>query len=104
MVAAYEDFCRRVDAAPLFDDAHDDNDVDLDSVLDPYATTHPGEFFAVATEAFFTAAVELKVEYPALYREFCKLYRQDPAARSSAEPNNRGANGPAAPPGPVSTA
>ena len=77
---AYADFCRRVDEAPLFEDAQDENDVDLDSVLDPYAATLPGEFFAVTSEVFFTAPAHLQAEYPALYREFCKLYRQDPAA------------------------
>lgn len=79
MAAAYADFCRRVDAAPLFEDAEDEDDVDVDSVLDPYAATHPGEFFAVASEAFFTAPAELAAEYPGLYREFRQLYRQDPA-------------------------
>jgi Mlc titration factor MtfA (ptsG expression regulator) len=78
---AYEDFCRRVDAAPLFEDAADDNDVDLDSILDPYGATHPGEFFAVASESFFTAPIELREEYPALYAQFSLFFRQDPATR-----------------------
>ena len=81
VATAYEDFCRRVDAAPLFEDAQDDNDVDLDSVLDPYAATHPGEFFAVASETFFTAPIELREEYPALYAQFSLFYRQEPATR-----------------------
>ncbi len=37
---AYKDFCRRVDS-------------DEDVAIDPYASEHPGEFFAVISETFF---------------------------------------------------
>ena len=46
-----------------------------------YAGTNPGEFFAVATEAFFTLPVALQQDKPALYDVLAGYYRQDPAAR-----------------------
>lgn len=50
-----------------------------DSVLDPYAAEAPEEFFAVATEVFFTAARELRHEYPEVYELLAGYYRVDPA-------------------------
>lgn len=49
--------------------------------LDPYAATNPAEFFAVATEVFFDAPVDLEREEPALYDVLRGYYRQDPATR-----------------------
>lgn len=49
--------------------------------LRSYAGTNPGEFFAVATEAFFTVPVALQGAAPALYEVLGGFYRQDPAAR-----------------------
>lgn len=63
--AAYEDFCRRVDA-------------NEDVALDPYAAEHPAEFFAVASETFFTAPLGLRHAYPEVYRQLADFYRQDP--------------------------
>lgn len=54
--------------------------------LDPYAAEHPAEFFAVASEAFFTDPHALAAELPALYRQFTLFYRQDPARRLTGEP------------------
>jgi Mlc titration factor MtfA (ptsG expression regulator) len=54
------------------------------SVLDPYAATDPGEFFAVATETFFDRPAALRAEKPQLYDVFADFYRQDPAAREPA--------------------
>jgi len=68
--AAYDDFVRRVDAA---------EDDDVDSVIDPYGAVSPGEFFAVASEAFFVLPQRLREELPALYALFARYYRQDPA-------------------------
>jgi Mlc titration factor MtfA (ptsG expression regulator) len=51
------------------------------TLLRPYAGTNPGEFFAVATEAFFTRPVPLQEGKPALYEVLAGFYRQDPAAR-----------------------
>ena len=62
----YEDFCLRVDAGD-------------DTVLDPYGAEDPGEFFAVASEAFFVSPASMRAEHPALYELLCGYYRQDPA-------------------------
>jgi MtfA peptidase len=50
-------------------------------VLRPYAGTDTGEFFAVATETFFTRPVELRQDAPELYQVLTEVYRQDPAGR-----------------------
>lgn len=49
--------------------------------LRSYGATDPGEFFAVATEAFFDTSGELATNEPALYEVLATFYRQDPAAR-----------------------
>ena len=51
------------------------------SVLREYAATDAGEFFAVATEVFFSIPVELAADKPDLYDVLRAFYRQDPAAR-----------------------
>lgn len=66
--AAYEDLCARVDAGE-------------DTVVDPYASTDPAEFFAVATEMFFEVPDLLADAYPAVYAQMRQFYRQDPLAR-----------------------
>lgn len=55
-------------------------------VLDPYAGTNPGEFFAVSTEVFFTRPRDLRDAQPALYEVLADFYLQDPAARGEARP------------------
>jgi len=50
-------------------------------LLGDYAASNPGEFFAVATEVFFTLPVELRLDVPELYSVLAAFYRQDPAAR-----------------------
>lgn len=50
-------------------------------LLRPYAATNPGEFFAVATETFFTRPARMAAEKPALYEVLATFFRQDPAAR-----------------------
>ncbi len=67
---AYADFCRRVDAGE-------------ETAIDPYAAEHPSEFFAVTSEVFFEAPDLLRDEYPAVYRELSRFYRQDPLANSA---------------------
>ncbi|MCL2310511.1 MAG: zinc-dependent peptidase [Proteobacteria bacterium] len=62
---AYEDFCRRVDAGE-------------DLGIDPYATEHPAEFFAVLSETFFVAPMHLREAYPDVYECFRLFYRWDP--------------------------
>lgn len=48
-------------------------------LLDNYGSSEPAEFFAVATETFYTRPREFKKEKPALYGELRKYYRVDPA-------------------------
>jgi Mlc titration factor MtfA (ptsG expression regulator) len=50
--------------------------------LRDYGATSPGEFFAVATEAFFDLAAELQHHEPHLYGVLRDFYQQDPAART----------------------
>ncbi|HEV7915780.1 MAG TPA: M90 family metallopeptidase [Albitalea sp.] len=65
--AEYVAFCERVDAGD-------------DTLLDPYGAESVDEFFAVASEVFFVAPDEMKLEHPQLYALFAGYYRQDPAA------------------------
>lgn len=51
--------------------------------LDPYAATDPAEFFAVASETFFTAPALLCTDYPAIYAQLRGFYRQDPLGSSN---------------------
>lgn len=51
------------------------------TVLDTYGAESEAEFFAVATECFFDAPVELRAEHPRLYDLLAGYYRQDPAQR-----------------------
>lgn len=53
-------------------------------VLRSYGATNPGEFFAVATETFFTTPLELEAHEPGLYAELSGFYGQDPARRRRA--------------------
>ena len=66
--AAYADFCRRVDD-------------DEETIIDPYASDDPAEFFAVLSECFFELPAVVDREYPALYALFTRYYRQDPLRR-----------------------
>jgi MtfA peptidase len=67
LLADYEVFSGRVDAGE-------------DTVLDPYGAESPEEFFAVASETFFVAPMDMRDEHPALYALLAGSYRQDPAA------------------------
>ena len=51
------------------------------TLIDPYGDGGPEEFFAVASETFFDAPLDLRVEHPDLYAIFVRYYGQDPAAR-----------------------
>jgi Mlc titration factor MtfA (ptsG expression regulator) len=51
-------------------------------LLRDYGGQDPGEFFAVATEVFFTRPVELREAKPQLYEVLADFYRQDPAGRA----------------------
>ena len=77
---AYADFCARVDAAQAL--AERRVDAALDALpIDPYAAESAGEFFAVASEAFFETPELLAPAYPAVYEQLRRFYRQDPLAR-----------------------
>jgi hypothetical protein len=75
LFAAYDDFCALVDAA---DERGDEDGESI--VFDAYGAESPGEFFAVMSETFFEKPDSMRQVYPALYDQFCRFYRQDPAA------------------------
>ncbi|MHB8347141.1 MAG: M90 family metallopeptidase [Acidiferrobacterales bacterium] len=65
---AYAGLCRRLDAGET---PH----------IGAYAATDPGEFFAVASETFFTEPGILREEFPGVYGQLTRFYRQDPNSR-----------------------
>ena len=67
-MTAYEDFCRRIDSGE-------------ETVIDPYASDDPAEFFAVLSENFFELPDIVNREYPSLYALLRSYYRQDPLGR-----------------------
>ncbi|MBS1197676.1 MAG: hypothetical protein H6R18_1461 [Proteobacteria bacterium] len=71
LLAAYDDFCWRVDRGEQ-------------TSIDPYASEHPSEFFAVLTESFFETPLVVREQYPDFYRLLTRFYRQDPARRCRA--------------------
>jgi len=52
------------------------------TVLDEYGASHPAEFFATATEAFFEKPKQMLRHHPDLYRELRQFYGQDPVTWS----------------------
>lgn len=62
---AYDDFVARIDTGQKVG-------------LDGYAATSPAEFFAVASEAFFTSPRVLWRESPRVYEQLALYYRQQP--------------------------
>jgi Mlc titration factor MtfA (ptsG expression regulator) len=48
--------------------------------LDPYAAEDPAEFFAVCAEVFFDTPADLRAEYPEIYAQLQRFFKQDPAA------------------------
>ncbi|MEO7152160.1 MAG: M90 family metallopeptidase [Burkholderiaceae bacterium] len=67
MDAAYAAFCAEVDA-------------DRETFLDPYGAESIDEFFAVLSEAFFVAPIEVRAEHTPAYELLRGFYRQDPAS------------------------
>ncbi|MDR2031133.1 MAG: zinc-dependent peptidase [Azoarcus sp.] len=65
--AAYRCLCRWTDAG-------------IETVLDPYATENPAEFFAVASEAFFETPLRLRAAFPAVYGQLAAYYGLDTAS------------------------
>jgi hypothetical protein len=72
LLASYDAFCAAVDRA---------DEGGEETLFDPYAAENPGEFFAVMSEAFFETPQLLLAEFPELYTNLARFYRQDPAAR-----------------------
>jgi len=66
-----------------FDDLAARDEAGEETPIDPYAAESPAEFFAVVSEAFFELPHLLRDEYPEVYRQLTRFYRQDPAARLS---------------------
>lgn len=66
---AYDAFCAEVDSG-------------IDTWLDPYGAEAPGEFFAVACEAFFVSPQDLLADHPEVYALLVRFFRQDPALRT----------------------
>jgi MtfA peptidase len=69
MMAAYGHFQMRVESGER-------------TAIDPYAAESPAEFFAVLSEVFFVEPALLRHEYVAVYQQFARFYRQEPAART----------------------
>lgn len=55
--------------------------------FNPYAATHPAEFFAVCTEYFFEAPHQLKKRFPNVYQQLVLFYRQDPDSQNPQAPS-----------------
>jgi Mlc titration factor MtfA (ptsG expression regulator) len=53
------------------------------TLLDHYGATNHREFFAVATECFFTQSRAMLEQHPRLYEVLSRYYNQDPAAREA---------------------
>jgi Mlc titration factor MtfA (ptsG expression regulator) len=51
-----------------------------ETLIDPYAATDAGEFFAVVSELFFERPAALAAQHPALYAELSAYYRCHPLA------------------------
>ncbi len=69
--AAYETLLRRVE--------HQHR-----ACINPYAATHPAEFFAVCSEYFFCAPDILQTHFAEVYQQLQLYYRQDPLLRAQA--------------------
>ena len=61
----YEALCAVVDAGGA-------------SLIDPYGTQDPAEFFAVCTECFFELSAEFQARHPRLYGVLRDFYGVDP--------------------------
>ena len=75
--AAYADHVARVEGGD-------------EAFLDDYAAEDEAEFFAVATETFFTWPENVAEGYPDVYREMAAFFRQDPLARLDARADGHG--------------
>ena len=67
--AAYDDLCDQLERG-------------VDPWIDPYAVEDSAEFFAVSAELFFDVPKKLRDEYPDVYAQLKRFFKQDPAARA----------------------
>lgn len=65
--AAYDMLCNKLDAGH-------------DTRIDPYATADAAEFFAVASETFFTRPDIVYEDFPDVYAQLAAFFRQNPYA------------------------
>lgn len=65
--AAYDDLCEQLEGGH-------------EPWLDPYAAEDPAEFFAVCAEMFFDVPQRFRAEYPDVYEQLSRYFKQDPAA------------------------
>lgn len=63
--AAYERLCAHLESG-------------VDDRIDSYAAEDPAEFFAVMSETFFTAPHIVYEDFPAVYKQLQRFYRQEP--------------------------
>lgn len=63
-----------------YDDLRDQLDRGEEPWLDPYAAEDPAEFFAVCAEMFFDVPQDLRAEYPDVYEQLKRYFKQDPAS------------------------
>jgi Mlc titration factor MtfA (ptsG expression regulator) len=83
-VARYRDWARVLghEYAELIRDLHQGHQ----TLIDPYASTNPAEFFAVVTELFFEKPAAMRRLHPELYSQLSRFYAFDPAAICAATP------------------
>jgi hypothetical protein len=62
-----------------YEQLREEDESEMETFLDPYGAENPAEFFAVATESFFTQPGDLLSVHPELYEVLKCFYRQDPA-------------------------
>ena len=65
--AAYDDLCEQLDRGE-------------EPWLDPYAAEDSAEFFAVCAEMFFDVPQRMRAEYPDVYEQLKRYFKQDPAS------------------------
>jgi Mlc titration factor MtfA (ptsG expression regulator) len=63
-----------------FEKLREDSVLGRPTLLRAYGAKNPAEFFAVATECFFTRPGPMQREYPELYEELRSFYRLDTAS------------------------
>lgn len=63
-----------------YEELNDALERDEEPWIDPYAAEDPAEFFAVCVELFFDVPRSLRAEYPEVYEQLRRYFKQDPAS------------------------